>query len=388
MSLSFHDRRWFELCVAAAASSVPGAAMAELTPQLAVDTSVALSSNPLLIAGSDREAVVAEISVNPSIRLSGPTGSSLDLSGVATQRWYSRRYRNRQLGNIQADGVYRDSERLSVLASAAFDRGLLADLITSGGDAAVDAGAIRERYSGNLSLQWRPNAKLRIEPEARYEETRYPDTTLLHDTKVVGGGLRLSLRTSPYTSLGFRGAGVRNHIKDEPDFTTWSGFVTAEQRLSSGWRAAAELGAERTGARRGTASGSFAPTPARTLLAGSAELCREGTRTTGCLRAAYYSEASGLGGLERRLETSLSLTHRITERLTLGLTGNYQRARLSGTSLPPIDAVHATAALGWRLNPALTVSTTAEYRRREVFSGPSVSAGFVGIRARFEWRRR
>lgn len=388
MSLSFHDRRWFELCAATVASSVPMTAAAELTPQLAVDTSVALSSNPLLITGSGREAVVAEIAVNPSIRISGPTGSSLDISGVAAQRWYSRRYRDRQLGNVRADGIYRSSERLSVLASAEFDRGLLADLITSGGDAAIDSGGIRESYAGHMSLQWRPNPKLRIEPEARYQETHYPGTTILHDTKVAGGGLRASLRASPYTSFGVRAALARNSIEDEPDFTTWSGFVTVEQRLSPAWRAAAELGAERTGARRGTASGSFAPTPARTLLAGSAELCREGTRTSGCLRAAYYSEPSGLGGLERRLEAGLSLTHRMTERLTLNVTGNYQRATISGTSRPAIDAVHATAALGWRLTPAFTLSTTAEYRRREVFSGPSISAGFVGIKARFEWRPR
>jgi hypothetical protein len=167
-----------------------------------------------------------------------------------------------------------------------------------------------------------------------------------------------------------------------------SGFVTFDQRLSPHWRASIEVGAERNGAHVILDPGALPRREAaQTRFAGQAEICKDGRLLTICLGARLDSEVSGLGGLERRAAASLTASRRLGRSLTLGATGEYQHVSVEGTDLPALDSMRADARLEWQLSRRLSLSGLIEYRRRELFAGDSVDAGFVGARLRYDWRR-
>lgn len=367
-------------------------AMAEVEPRLTVDASVFLSSNPFLIAGSNLDTAIGEASARPAVRITSDRGSSLELSGVLTQRIYSRkRYKDVLIGNALADGTYRHSERLSVLASAGFDRGILADQLTSGVDASSGGQGLREDVTARFGLEWQPNRHLQIYPEVTYVKTDYTGsaTAFLRDTSIITPRLTLWRRTSPYTRLGGRVQVEFNSPEHEARFKTVSALVTLDQRLAEHWQLTAEAGAERVEAHNLTFPG-LPPIRerARTRFAGRVDLCHEGQRLTLCANASLASEPSGFGGSERRLAGSLSATHRVSERVTLVAIGEYQHARLQGADLSSLDAMRAEARVEWNAARNFRIAGVAEYRRQDLLTGERVKAGFVGLRLSYDWRRR
>lgn len=365
-------------------------AMAKVEPKLTVDASVFLSSNPFLITGSDLDTVIGEMSVRPAVTVTSPGGSSLDLAGVVTKRIYSRaRYKDFLIGNLHADGTYRDSERLSVLASAGFDRGILADQLTSGIDAASDGEGLREDVTAKVGLLWQPDRHFEVAPAVAYLNTNYlGSTTPLRDTRIITPSLQLWRRTSPYTRFGARAEVEFHSPDDEAKFKTISGFITVDQRLAEHWQLTAEAGAERSEAHDLLIPGlPSIRESARTRFAGRVDLCHELERLTLCANATLSSEPSGFGGSQRRLAGFLSATHRVSERVTLSAIGEYQRARLQGADISALDSMRAEARVEWQAARKFRVGGNIEYRRQELFSGRTVKAGFVGIRLSYDWRR-
>ncbi|HKX23279.1 MAG TPA: hypothetical protein VJM81_08405 [Rhizorhapis sp.] len=367
-------------------------AMAEVEPRLTVDASVFLSSNPFLIPGSDLDTAIGEASARPAVRITSDRGSSLELSGVLTKRIYSRkRYKDFLIGNARAEGSYRHSERLSVLASAEFDRGILADQLTSGVDAAAGGQGLREDITARFGLEWQPNRHLQVDPDVTYVNTNYMGsaTTFLRDTRIITPRLTLWRRTSAYTRLGGRVQVEFNSPDHEARFKTVSGFVTIDQRLSEHWELTAEAGAERIGAHNLIIPG-LPPIreKARTRFAGRVDLCHEGQRLTLCANASLASEPSGFGGSERRLAGSLSARHRVSERVTLVATGEYQHARLQGADLSSLDALRAEGRVEWNAARNFRIAGSVEYRRQDLLTGEKVKAGFVGLRLSYDWRRK
>lgn len=383
--------RWLEgLTVLIATLQHASPALAEVEPRLTVDGSVFLSSNPFLLTGTGRDTVIGQASLGPSVTVSSPTGSTLEMAGVISQRVYSRqRYDNVLIGRARAEGAYRDSERLSLFASAGFDRAILADQLTSGLDTATDGEGIREEFSARGGLVWRPDAYFELQPEVRYFDIHYPTSPLLHDTGDISANLAFRRRTNPYTTLGGRVEVTFNSGEAQSDFRTYSGFVTLERRLAEQWRLTAEIGAERHGAHDRRLPGQPAVRQeASTRVSGNMELCHERHRLTLCASARLESEAGGLGGLERRTAATLSATRRLSESVTMELRGDYQHAFVEDSGLPELDTMRADARLEWRMSRNIRLEGAVEYRRQELFSDQTVDAGFVGITLSYDWRRR
>ena len=370
-----------------AATLLASPVRAEVQPRLVVDAAVILSSNPFMEEGRDRSAVIGELTARPSLAITSATGSSLAIEGEFTERRYSRRYGDFQLGNVQASGVYRRSERLSVFMSGDFERGLLADALTSGIDAVTDIRGLHEDYAARAGLIWAPDAYFRFEPEISWVKTHYPGPSALRDTRVAAAEIAVSRRTTPYTTLGARVEVANNWADGQSDFTSLSGFITLDQRLSPHWRATVGVGAERNGAHLVLIPGVLPRREAaKTRFAGQAEICKDGHLLTICLGARLDSEVSGLGGLERRAAASLTASRRLGRSLTLAVAGEYQHVSVEGMERPALDSMRADARLEWRLSRRLSLSGLIEYRRRELFDGDSVDAGFVGVRLRYDWR--
>lgn len=363
-------------------------AKAEMQPRLVVDAAVILSSNPFMEEGRDQSAVIGELSARPSLAITSVTGLSLAIEGVFTERRYSRRYGDFHIGNVEASGVYRRSERLSVFVSGELERGLLADALTSGIDAVTDVQGLHEDYAARAGLIWTPDPYFRFEPEISWVKTHYPSSSILRDTRVAAAEIAISGRMSPYATLGARIGAADNWAEGQSNFTSLSGFVTLDQRLSPHWRASIEIGAERNGAHVILVPGALPRREAaQTRLAGQAEICKDGRLLTMCLGARLDSEVSGLGGLERRAAASLTASRRLGRLLTLRTAAEYQHASVEGTDLPSLDSMRADARLEWQLSRRLSLWGMIEYRRRELIAGDSVDAGFVGVRLRYDWRR-
>lgn len=352
--------------------------------ELAADAGVTASTNPLLLGGSDLEALLAEASIEPGVTFTDARGSSLELGGTLTGRRYSRRYGEYLLGGARATSTYRSSERLSASATASYDREVSADVLTESVATTADPRSIRNLYAGRMSLAWRPNARSELRPSVAYEKAAYEDSILLADTERLATDLAFSRRLSEATTIGLRATAARNAGDRQPDIETLALLATLDRRLGHIWRLTAEAGGERLGAFQVQGGPRRS---ARWLFSGHAALCGDGERTSGCIEAGMASAASGLGGLERRLSARASLSRRLNARLSLNLLADYQRSSLkSGLPLPDLESMRAQAGLEWRPGPATAFTVEGGYQRRDIGAGPTPDAAFLGLR--FRWRSR
>lgn len=389
MSWSSRDRRavFMSACsgIAPLVAAMTGAsANAQMVPRIEVDVSTLVSNNPLLVAGGDRGGIQGEISIKPGLSLTTPTGSTFDLAAVITDRQYSQRYGNFVVGNVAATGSYRDSEYLSVGASLSAARDLAVDLLTTEVDAVADPSSIRTSYNSGLSLTWHPDQYTWVRPDVTVETANYSDTTLLRSTRAVTGSLAYIRRVSERTRVGARAGATFSRTAGLSDISTQSLLATVERRLSTGWRASGEIGGERSSARSEDWFGLLRVNqPARVLVSGRAELCRDAVGPTLCVSGSLNSEVSGLGGLQRRAVLSASASKALSERNTFAFVGEYRRATTQGGALPPLDAIRAVATLERRLNPTLTLAGTLQYLRRQQLTGARIGAGFAGLELRY-----
>lgn len=412
MSWSFPDRLarrrgrcfshhfWVVGLVILTAVAVPANGTVE--PTLVVDMTVLASPNPLLLSGGHRGAVMIEVAASPRVIITTPTGSTLDVSGTIRNRSYSRRYGHYLLGDFQMEGRYRDSEYLTVGAAAGYGRALAIDLLTSSADASGDPRGIRNNWFAGFDAAWRPDAYSLITPEFRFERSVYSDSDLFRNANAWTMSLAWSRRTGPLTSVGLRARDTVNRVSGMARMNSGALYLTLNRQLGERARFMAELGAERTGRQIDRLGGGTMRRPGRTLLAGRAELCREGEERwqglTGCLSAALNSEVSGFGGMRRDATVSVTASQPLGERFILRGVSEYRHSSQIGGSPgvgPPADerdsatdAVRSMLMLDWKLRPEITLTGTVQYLRRQLVTGGRIGAGFLGIQLRYEPRFR
>ncbi|UVO51472.1 hypothetical protein M0208_13520 [Sphingomonas sp. SUN019] len=362
---------------------VSAPAPAQPVPRLEVDIRALASENPLLVTGSDRGAALVEVSARPGVTFTTPTGSTFDLGAEISNRRYSRRYGNFVTGSVDAAANYRDSEYLSIGASAGFARELAVDLLTSSVESATDPTSIRTSYVGRASVTWHPDQYTWVLPEISAEKFSFTRTGLLGDTRAVTASLAYRRRTSERTTLGVRAGSIFSNTERLSDTSTQFLYATIAQRLDAHWRASGELGVERNSARTEDLLGIGIDQPARTLLSGRAELCREAPGPVICVAGSLNSEVSGLGGLQRRAVGSASYRTALGERTSIDLAAEYQRTVMQGSVFPAFDAIRATATVERSLSSDLTVAATLQYLRRRLIEGTRVGALFAGLQLTF-----
>lgn len=360
-------------------------ARTQVVPRLTVDASVLASENPFLLPRDRRRrgAVAVEITVRPGLVYSTPAGSSLKLLGEVTARQYSRRFGSFLIGNVALEGAYRDSERLTEGADVRVSRNLSIDTLTTSVEAAVDPRSLRTAYQVTAYANWRPNAYLTVRPEVTAERSRYADSDLLTGTRSLTGGLAVSRRISAVTSVGLRGVATWSDVPDTARLRTQQFFFTVDRKLSAGWRALLELGAEHNASRLENWAGAVAPQDSRWRWSGGVEVCREGPQLTACLSGRRSTEVSGLGGLQRRTVVRATATAQVSERGTLTGIAEYNRSNVQRSLLPAIDGVRTEASYAYRIGAEATIAGVVQYLRRTLIDGRHVGAGFAGVRLSF-----
>jgi hypothetical protein len=346
---------------------------------LDAEAGVTAASNPLLLRGSHLSALLFEASLKPGIKIVGDTGSSLDLGGTLNPRAYSQRYGEFLLGEAHATGLLRQSEKLVLTTTTAFNRDISADILTEGVDASIDPRSLRNSLNARAALAWTPNARDTITPRISFDLASFERTTALEKTRAAVADIGVARRLNERTALGIRSAATFSRVGAGTDFSTLALFFTVDQRLGARLRLNAEAGIERSrDLQTGQTSNQFG---------GRSQLCTVAERTNACIDATVASQISAAGGLQRRLTAGAALTHQIGPRQTLGLSAEYQRAkRITDPPSPTLSAASVRATLDWALNRVLTLGGRVEYRHRDVGSGSGINSGFVGIQLR--WQRR
>ena len=352
-------------------------AAAAVKYSLAAGAEATWSSNPLLLRGGTLPAVMFEGTLSPGLKVTGDTGSSLDLAGELRPRAYSRRYGEFLLGEAHATGVLRKDERLTVTATAGYDRDLSADILAEGVDASIDPRSIRNAWQGRVAATWTPNARDTITPGIGFDLSTFEGTRTLQKTRTITADIGYNHRTSARTALGIRTAANFSRAGSSGGFTTAGLFGTIDHRLSPVLRFNAEAGIEHS---RDDVSGQSS-----NQFSGRAQLCATGERTNGCLNASVASQIGAVGGLQRRYTISATATQVIGPRHSIDFGADYQKAEQNvGALVPTTSAASIRAALNWRLDRALVLTGQTEYRRRDVGIGAAVDGVFVGLQLRWQ----
>lgn len=357
-------------------------ATAAVKYSLAAEAGVQALSNPFLLAGNDRSALLGEAVVSPGVTLTGSEGTSLDVTGTAIARAYHRRYGRFLLGSARATGVVRRSEQLTINAFASFQRDLSADALTEGIDAVSEPDSVRNTVAATASLAWTPSARDTITPRLSFERSTFDRSVLLRQTRTITGDVVYARRLSDRTSLGV-GTRAATSRSGDAEFDTLAVFATLDQVLSPRLRLTAEAGAERTHDRsRGSVGAGGSD---RVSFTGRGQLCHTGQSRTACLNAAIVSDVSALGFLQRQYSAGASVTQTIGPRLSAGLAADYTRSqRQQGISGTAQSAASVRATLDWRFSPSLALGGEAGYRQRDVGSGSNLGGGYVGLRLRWQ----
>jgi hypothetical protein len=373
--------------VAATLAGTSSPAMSQTETYLTLDAQALASPNPFLIPGPDRGAVLTQISASPEIKLTSDTGSSLDLNGTVTQKWFSRHYGHFLVGKFDAAGKYRSNEYLTVEADGGFSRDLAVDVLTSSIDAVIDPQSIRTDYDGAFRLRWTPDAHTEIVPEVRYEASDYSDSTLLRNTRTFKAGLAVSRRISPYTQIGVRAEALFNKAAGSVAENSQALYATLKQDITEHWQLTAEIGAERTENRAGPLQEQTVSPSSPTRLSGRAELCRKVPNGLACLAGLIDSEISGLGGLQRTMTGSATIMQKLSERTSVNGVVEYRHSETQRGAFPGLDSLRATLKLDRRIGRAFTLSATAQYLRRQLVDGGWIGAAYGGLQLRFQPRQ-
>jgi hypothetical protein len=357
--------------------------VAEVTPQIAASGNLVAATNPFLLVGGE-SALLVEGSIEPSLTISGSDGSELALDGVLTGRQYSRIYGNFVLGSVHATGLLRESERLSLTALASYDRDIAADTITDGIGGAAGPRSIRNMVRARTGATWRPNERDTFTPVINFERVTFEDNPALLPVTSVSADLGYARRLSPRTSVGARLVARRSEIDGADTIDTLAAFATGDQRLSAVWRLSGDLGFERVELR-----GTPPPGVQRVRINPSAQirLCAESERSGGCLNFGMASEASPLGGVQRRYTAMASANHRLSEAIRIAANVEYSQADSGQQTLAPgLGGAVARLQLDWTASRRTVVSGHVEYRRRDFDARRTVDGVFAGIGIRWGTR--
>lgn len=359
---------------------------------IGAEAHVQAASNPLLLTGGDKGAIMGEISVKPEFKTESATGDSFDLAGILTERRYSRLYSHYVLGSVRATGEVRHDEHFTAKATAVYLRDIAGDTLIDNVDGLVSPQSVRNSWRGELSATWRPNARTMILPLISAERSTYdmksllPITALLQNTTSARAEVSLRRLLTETTWLGIRPVADLSRTNGQPSLHRLALFGTLNKRFSSTINMEVNAGAEHVDGANAT---NLIPRrkPA-TSFSGSFSLCHAGETANSCLTASLGSEVSAIYGFQRRKAVGANLSKRLDERRTITAELDYQRisAPKNVALSRDLDAASARLSLDWRLSRNATASGELQYARRTVDTGDKPQSGYVGVR--FRWQPR
>jgi hypothetical protein len=357
----------------AAFASAPGSA--QTVSNVEAEAMLLASDNPFLLAGDDNGALGAEVRLSPEIKWTLPPATTIEFSGTAAYRRYSRRYGDFLIGEALASVEHRKNEYLSFGAAASVSRDLPVDALTESIDFSADSRTLRERLVGRANVRWSPSNRTTVTGGGSWEELRYPGSEILSSTTAYQGDLGVSRRVSPTTSLGLAGRITKTRMPGSGSGSASGLFATVAHRFGPYVEANAQLGIEWTDFELSEG------TTAR--VSGGGDLCYRPALTQLCVNASLQSEVSGFAGLQRELHLGLTARRQLGALSELSALAEYHRADIDTLGLQS-EAMRLNLTYSQRVAEHVSLFGGVDYLARKFLSTSRNDAVMVRIGVTFE----
>lgn len=357
-----------------------------------------VASNPYGTVGGNAASATLSGSFSPAVTIESPTGTT-QLRGSVTHTEYSRLYDGTTDYGVSGSLSRQISPLTSLTAGLSYSsyvrNGLypVYDPIVGG---PVDPGTpiivdpsgsanYRERsevFSGNLGLGFTLSPRDTVNVSARGTRLRFPNGTgLSKDYDSYGGNLHYMRAIGANTSIG-AGFDIGRSDYVDPAFGNTTQY-TPTARLSTRLapRISLDLSAGVTFSETSFPTGTIS----NTSFSASADICREGDRTTFCVSGSHGVSPSSIAGSSRVTAIGARYNYTIDQRSSLNASASYSRSSsLGGTG--GSDSDYGRASVGYErvLRPRLSavISVTYSDTYSSLVARDANIHGLVGLRYR------
>lgn len=357
-----------------AALLLAGTARAESKASAVIGVEGGYGSNPLLSGGQDEQSGSVILSAAPTVSLIGPT-SHVDLNGRVEQAFFTSRnsdYTNWSLGanagvklsplselSVQAGYTSRVSSGINSVVSLPTEDGTIPPPDPSETEI---AGQRSESLTASGTFSSRLSTRDTLSLGANVYKTDYPASFNSSNT-TYGGSVAISHVFNSKLSAGLSLDYSRTDYEQSTFGTSERYAPTANATISLAPRMLLTVSA---GASFGKSSGTTIPSSAssstKAYFSGSANLCRQGTRSNLCVFASRSVGPAAQAGTSTINQFGGNYSYTLTPRSSFNLGANYSQTKSIdlGTSN---DYSYANAYAGYshQLTQRLSFVVNARY---------------------------
>jgi hypothetical protein len=357
------------------------------------------ASNPYGSTLGQTSAATLTGSFSPTVTINSPTGST-ELRGSLVHTEYSRLYGGTTDYGASARLQRQISPLTSLTGGVAYSNYVRNGLypvydpvaggpVTPGAPIIVDpsgSASFRERsevLSGNLGLGFTLSPRDTINFGARATRLRFPDGIgLANDYDSYGANANYMRAIGANTSVGV-GFDVSKSDYLSPalgNTTQYTPTARLSTRLAPRWNLEVSAGVTFSETRfpLGTLS--------RTSLSTTADLCREGDRTSFCVSGSHGVSPSSIGGSSRVTSIGARYNYTIDQRSTVNASASYARSTAL-FNVGSFNTDYAQASIGYDrlIRPRLSAVASVTYSDTyDSFVARSANVhGLVGLKYRF-----
>jgi hypothetical protein len=322
-------------------AAAPAAAQ-DIDATVDVQASAGIATNPFLVSGGDTSSAYGSITVTPALTRTDERGA-VSLVGHYTRMEYVRRYDGTD-GYGAALAAHRSlSPLVDVHANLVFDSSILGQGRV-GTIAVVDPTpppdlgtpditllGLRQRQTSfvtALGANWKLSERDVVGTDGTISVVNYGGGTLLNSSRTYNAIVSYARTISPRTSIGATASGSWvDYKRRDSSGSYYQPQLTLTRQLSETLNFSLAAGL------LFITSTTDGLTQKTTGFSGSFSGCQQGQRGTACLRAYSDAQATGLGGISKRIGTSVDYSYVLAEHDLIRASAEYSRISQTSTAL-------------------------------------------------------
>ncbi|WP_420140248.1 hypothetical protein [Sphingomonas sp.] len=335
-------------------------------------------TNPFLRIGEDGGSPSLNVSLAPVLTRTTPRGVTT-VRGIYSREEYLRDYGHSDNALAGLSHQQQLNERLTVNGGVTYNtttNPLIGSNFDPGISDPLTIGRRSRRLSGDAGFSWQPTATDTWTGGVNASRNTFSRNTLdglVQDYNLYGANLAYTRSLDERTQIGLRVNGQYVDSEAFPDTQSLQPAVTLHRQISAIWTFDGNIGLIIQKMEGRSAS---------TTVGFGGSLCGQYPRTEICFTADRQSSASGIGGLRRDLSLTTTVTHSLTERSRLRGYGSYRKSDgQSFQTISDVEAIQARLDYDYDVTQRLTVGVGGRYQRRDLKGQGSADsvAGMVNL---------
>jgi len=313
-----------------------GAAQARTVLDIQGDATARVASNPLLVGGSDRGAISAEVSLTPRLTLSEAAGS-VNIQGTVRHIEYSRLYPSSDAVFASATGDWRLDPRTRFNANFGFDESIAGE--TGNFDRDRDLGTIIDDFTltglrlkrrlirSGVGISHQPDARQNVSLNLFASSTRVlgsqQQRLRANDFASYGGAFAYNRTLNELATVGLSVNTLRYECRSGPRCSSFivQPELTGTLKLDRVWSVEGSGGVS-------IARQRFTGDPRTSVSAsGGLSLCRKDTRTDFCVSGRREVEPTSGNGAQSTTSVTSYWRYRVTPRSTISADVGYAESK-------------------------------------------------------------